>query len=232
MMIKLDQISFGYANQLILNTLDLTISDNEILGIVGESGSGKTTLAQLLFGMKSPVSGTLTSTFDSVLPIFQHAYDSFNPKLKIEVSLEEPIRYYIKDERAGVRKRMFQLMEDMNLPQSLLAKYPDEVSGGQLQRFNVIRTLMLQPDMIVCDEITSSLDVVAQGRMLSILKHYYETNHHAMVIISHDMAALSQLVQRFIVMKNGEIVDDFPKQDIFSSSRHPYTKKLLRLYLE
>jgi peptide/nickel transport system ATP-binding protein len=167
-----------------------------------------------------------------VLPIFQHAYDSFNPKLKLEVSLEEPIHYYIKYEREAVRERMFQLMADMNLSRSLLAKYPDEVSGGQLQRFNVIRTLMLQPDMIVCDEITSSLDVVAEGRMLSILKHYYETHNQAMVIISHDMAVLNQLAQHFIVMKDGEIVDDFPKHNIFSSSRHPYTKKLLSLYLE
>lgn len=231
-MIKLNNVSFGYTNQSILNAVDLTISDNEIIGIVGESGSGKTTLSQILLGILSPTDGTVTSTFDSVLPIFQHAYDSFNPKLKIATSLEEPIRYYVKHKQKHVRNRMFRLIEEMNLSEDLLVKYPDEISGGQLQRFNVIRTLMLQPDMIVCDEITSSLDVVAEHRMLSILKHYHEMNHQAIVIISHDLAVLNQLVQRFLVMKDGEVIDDFPRDGIFSDNRHPYTRKLLSLYVE
>lgn len=231
-MIKLNNVGFGYTNQSILNVVDLTISDNEIIGIVGESGSGKTTLSQILLGIQSPTDGTVTSTFDSVLPIFQHAYDSFNPKLKIATSLEEPIRYYVKHEQKHVRNRMFRLIEEMNLSEDLLMKYPDEISGGQLQRFNVIRTLMLQPDMIVCDEITSSLDVMAEHRLLSILKHYHEMNHQAIVMISHDLAVLKQLVQRFLVMKDGEIIDDFPRDGIFSDNRHPYTKKLLSLYVE
>src|SRR5699024_3880601 len=92
--------------------------------------SGKTTLSQLLLGMEAPDAGTMTSNLTSVLPIFQHAYDSFNPKLRLEQSMNEPIRYYVKQRRENVQTRMLELMTEMDVPHALLEKYPDEVSGG------------------------------------------------------------------------------------------------------
>lgn len=231
-MIKLENVRFGYGEEAILKELNFAVGSRELVGIVGESGSGKTTLSQLLLGIETPDAGTMTSNLTSVLPIFQHAYDSFNPKLRLEQSMNEPIRYYVKQHREDVRTRLLELMTEMDVPHTLLEKYPDEVSGGQLQRMNVIRTLMVEPDMIVCDEITSSLDVVAEQRMLSMLQHYYETHQRAMVIISHDLAVLYQIVQRFIVLKNGEIVDDFETEQLFSEERHSYTKELLSLYID
>jgi len=231
-MIRLENVHFGYGEEAILKELNFAIGSGELVGIVGKSGSGKTTLSQLLLGIEAPDAGTMTSNLTSVLPIFQHAYDSFNPKLRLEQSMNEPIRYYVKQRQEAVRTRMLQLMTEMDVPQVLLEKYPDEVSGGQLQRMNVIRTLMVEPDMIVCDEITSSLDVVAERRMLSMLQHYYEAHQRAMVIISHDLAVLYQIVQRFIVLKNGEVVDDFETEQLFSEERHSYTKELLSLYVD
>src|SRR5699024_12073898 len=93
-------------------------------------------------------------------------YDSFNPKIRLKQSMNEPIQYYVKQRRDDVRTRMLGLMTEMDVPHELLEKNPDEVSGGQLQRMNVIRRLMVEPDMIDCDELTSSLDVVAERRML------------------------------------------------------------------
>src|SRR5699024_209950 len=231
-MIRLENVHFGYGEEAILKQLNFAIDSRELVGIVGGSGSGKTTLSQLLLGMEAPDAGTMTSNLTSVLPIFQHAYDSFNPKLRLEQSMNEPIRYYVKQRRENVQTRMLELMTEMDVPHALLEKYPDEVSGGQLQRMNVIRTLMLEPDMIVCDEITSSLDVVAERRMLSMLQHYYEAHQRAMVIISHDLAVLYQIVQRFIVLKDGVIVDDFETGELFSEERHSYTKELLSLYVD
>ena len=231
-MIRLENVRFGYGEEAILKQLNFAIDSRELVGIVGESGSGKTTLSQLLLGIEAPDAGKMTLNLRSVLPIFQHAYDSFNPKLRLEQSMNEPIRYYVKQRRENVQTRMLELMTEMDVPHALLEKYPDEVSGGQLQRMNVIRTLMLEPDMIVCDEITSSLDVVAERRMLSMLQHYYEAHQRAMVIISHDLAVLYQIVQRFIVLKDGVIVDDFETGELFSEERHSYTKELLSLYVD
>src|SRR5699024_2066842 len=174
----------------------------------------------------------MTLNLRSVLPIFQHAYDSFNPKIRLKQSMNEPIQYYVKQRRDDVRTRLLGLMTEMDVPHALLEKYPDEVSGGQLQRMNVIRTLMVEPHMIVCDEITSSLDVVAERRMLSMVQHYYEAHQRAMVIVSHDLAVLYQIVHRLIVLKDGMVVDDFETGDLFSKERHPYTKELLSLYVD
>ena len=99
-----------------------------------------------------------------------------------------------------------------------------------MQRFNTIRTLMLEPDILICDEITASLDVIAEQRMIDILRHYYKTTHKGMILISHDLAFLNQIVNRFIVMKNGEIVDDFETKGLFNVTRHEYTKTLLSIY--
>lgn len=165
-----------------------------------------------------------------MLPIFQHAYNSFNPKFKIKTSLEEPIRYYKNIQSETVRERLEKLMKYMQLDEKLLERFPDELSGGQLQRFNTIRTLMLEPDMLVCDEITASLDVIAEQRMIKVLKAYYEQTNKGMLMISHDIAFLNQFVDRIIVMKEGEILDDFKIEQLFNEERHQYTKQLLSIY--
>src|SRR5699024_3987386 len=108
------------------------------------------------------------------------------------------------------------LMSYMHLEESLLQKFPDELSGGQLQRFNTIRTLMLAPDMLICDEITASLDVIDEQRMIKVLKDYHDQTNKGIIMISHDIAFLNQFAERIVVMKDGEIVDDFPIAYLFS----------------
>ncbi|MGI2263874.1 MULTISPECIES: ATP-binding cassette domain-containing protein [unclassified Staphylococcus] len=230
-MIKLQNINFAYKNAPILKNINLTIVSNEKVGIVGESGSGKTTLAHVMLGLLTNYQGQYSTQGLSMLPIFQHAYDSFNPKFKIQTALEEPIRYY-KDSQstADIRANLKYLMSYMHLEESLLQKFPDELSGGQLQRFNTIRTLMLAPDMLICDEITASLDVIAEQRMIKVLKDYHDQTNKGIIMISHDIAFLNQFVERIVVMKDGEIVDDFPIAYLFSEERHHYTKALLSIY--
>jgi peptide/nickel transport system ATP-binding protein len=208
-MIEMKHVNFAYKQTPILKDINLTIKPDEKVGIVGESGSGKTTLAHIMLGLLKNYQGDYSTNGLSMLPIFQHAYNSFNPKFKIKTSLEEPIRYYKNIQSETVRERLEKLMKYMQLDEKLLERFPDELSGGQLQRFNTIRTLMLEPDMLVCDEITASLDVIAEQRMIKVLKAYYEQTNKGMLMISHDIVFLNQFVDRIIVMKEGEILDDF-----------------------
>ncbi|WP_210619492.1 ABC transporter ATP-binding protein [Mammaliicoccus lentus] len=229
-MIEMKHVNFAYKQTPVLKDVNLTIKPDEKVGIVGESGSGKTTLAHIMLGLLKNYQGDYSTNGLSMLPIFQHAYNSFNPKFKIKTSLEEPIRYYKNIQRETVRERLETLMSYMQLDEKLLERFPDELSGGQLQRFNTIRTLMLEPDMLVCDEITASLDVIAEQRMIKVLKVYYEQTNKGMLMISHDIAFLNQFVDRIIVMKEGEILDDFKIEHLFNEERHQYTKQLLSIY--
>ncbi|WP_301420877.1 ABC transporter ATP-binding protein [Mammaliicoccus lentus] len=229
-MIEMKHVNFAYKQTPVLKDVNLTIKPDEKVGIVGESGSGKTTLAHIMLGLLKNYQGDYSTNGLSMLPIFQHAYNSFNPKFKIKTSLEEPIRYYKNIQLEAVRERLETLMSYMQLDEKLLERFPDELSGGQLQRFNTIRTLMLEPDMLVCDEITASLDVIAEQRMIKVLKVYYEQTNKGMLMISHDIAFLNQFVDRIIVMKEGEILDDFKIEHLFNEERHQYTKQLLSIY--
>lgn len=229
-MINLSNLNFKYSQTPILNNINLTIQSDEIVGIVGESGSGKTTLAQIILGLLPVSQEQYTNNDFRLLPIFQHAYDSFNPKFKMSKSLEEAIKYHRDSNSYEVRQRMHILMKNMDLDEKLLNRFPDQLSGGQLQRFNTIRTLMLAPDMLICDEITASLDVIAEQSMIKVLKQYYADTHKGMLLISHDLAFLNQIVERLIVMKNGEIIDDFNIKLLFDKQRHEYTKQLLAIY--
>lgn len=229
-MINISNLNFKYGQTPILNNINLTIQSDEIVGIVGESGSGKTTLAQIILGLLPVPQEQYTNNNFRLLPIFQHAYDSFNPKFKISKSLEEAIKYHRDSNSYEVRQRMHILMKNMYLDEKLLNRFPNQLSGGQLQRFNTIRTLMLAPDMLVCDEITASLDVIAEQSMIGVLKQYYADTHKGMLLISHDLAFLNQIVERLIVMKNGEIIDDFNIKFLFDKQRHEYTKQLLAIY--
>ena len=111
----------------------------------------------------------------------------------------------------------------------LITKFPQEVSGGQLQRLNIIRSLLAQPDILVCDEITSNLDVMAEQNLINILLNENIQNK-TLIVISHDLSVLQRLTNRIIVIKDGQIVDDFKSKDLFSHHRHPYTKLLIQTY--
>ena len=173
-----------------------------------------------------PDEGIIDSNTQRVLPIFQQASQSFNPRQRLRTALLEPLKYYANADKS-FDQIVLPLMEQLDLDKSLLNRYPDQVSGGQLQRFNVLRTVMLQPDVLICDEITASLDVIAESKLINILKQIHAEQQSTMIIISHDIAVLNQIVDRMIVLNNGTIVDDFKIQDLFSDERNDYTKALI-----
>ncbi|HHC5422567.1 TPA: ABC transporter ATP-binding protein [Staphylococcus aureus] len=231
-MIELKHVTFGYnKKQMVLEDIDITIPDGENVGILGESGCGKSTLASLVLGLFKPVKGEIYLSDNAVLPIFQHPLTSFNPDWTIKTSLKEALNYYrgLTDNTAQ-DQLLIQHLSTFELNAQLLTKLPNEVSGGQLQRFNVMRSLLAQPRVLICDEITSNLDVIAEQNVINILKAQTITNLNHFIVISHDLSVLQRLVNRIIVLKDGMIVDDFTIDELFNVDRHPYTKELVQAF--
>lgn len=228
-MIQLTNLNYQIKKHNILKNINLAIQKGEKVGIIGESGAGKTTLAQLLLGIIKPTSGSRNINSKTILPIFQHPLESFNHAYTIQQSLDEAVRYFSIENNAIIRQRLKQLLNATDLSTQLLNRYPDKVSGGQLQRFNIIRSLMLEPEILICDEITSNLDVIVEQKISALLKQYNNNNQHTMLFISHDLAFVSQVVDRIIVMKEGSIVDDFPRTQLFNANRDEYTQALLNM---
>lgn len=215
-MIELKHVTFGYnKKQMVLQDINITIPDGENVGILGESGCGKSTLASLVLGLFKPVKGEIYLSDNAVLTIFQHPLTSFNPDWTIETSQDQ---------------LLLQHLSTFELNAQLLTKLPSEVSGGQLQRFNVMRSLLAQPRVLICDEITSNLDVIAEQNVINILKAQTITNLNHFIVISHDLSVLQRLVNRIIVLKDGMIVDDFAIEELFNVDRHPYTKELVQTF--
>lgn len=229
-MIECKRVTFNYNKHSVLHDINLTFSSQQKIGIVGESGSGKTTLAHLILEMLKPTAGEINKHGLTMLPIFQNAYDSFNPKRTIQQSMDEAIKYYYQDATKALTQRLDELLVLMGLDSNLLKRRPEELSGGQLQRLNMIRSFVLEPDILICDEITANLDVISENKMKDILEHYHQLTRKGLMIISHDIAFLQALVDRIVVLKDGYIVDDFMVKDMFADSRNAYTKKLLSLY--
>ena len=127
---------------------------------------------------------------------------------------------------SDIKPKLLNYLESFGLTEHLLQNF-HEVSGGQLQRLNIIRSLISQPDILICDEITSNLDVVAEQNVIDIIINEDHINPKTLLVISHDLSVIQRLTQRVIVLKDGEVVDDFKIEDLFDKSRHPYSQLLI-----
>ncbi|BDT96975.1 dipeptide ABC transporter ATP-binding protein [Nocardia sputorum] len=210
--------------------------------IVGESGSGKTTVAQMVLGLLAPTSGTVTfdgkdvTTLDRkaafafrrrVQPIFQDPYGSLDPMYTIYRTIEEPLRTHRigppKEREATVRE----LLDKVALPAGVLRRYPNELSGGQRQRVAVARALALQPEVVVCDEAVSALDVLVQAQILRLLNELQAELGLAYLFITHDLAVVRQIADDVLVMQRGKVVEAATTDEVFDHPRQEYTRKLL-----
>ncbi|MEU1998491.1 ABC transporter ATP-binding protein [Nocardia gamkensis] len=210
--------------------------------IVGESGSGKTTVAQMVLGLLAPTSGTVT--FDGkdvtaldrkgafafrrrVQPIFQDPYGSLDPMYTIYRTIEEPLRTHRigtpEEREATVRE----LLDKVALPADVLRRYPNELSGGQRQRVAVARALALRPEVVVCDEAVSALDVLVQAQILRLLNELQAELGLAYLFITHDLAVVRQIADDVLVMQRGKVVEAATTDEVFDHPRQEYTCKLL-----
>ncbi len=220
----------------------LDIPRGSTVAIVGESGSGKTTTARMLLKLIEPSSGSML--FDGkdvatlnrddlrdfrqrVQPVFQDPYSSLNPMFTVGRIIEEPLSAYKRGNATERNTRVLELMDQVSLPHSMLRRYPAELSGGQRQRIAIARALALNPELIVCDEPVSALDVLVQAQILKLLGDLQAEYGLSYLFISHDLAVVRLISDYVCVMKDGELVEAASSEEIFTNPRHPYTRKLL-----
>jgi ABC-type glutathione transport system ATPase component len=207
------------------------IERGETYGLVGESGSGKTTLGKMILGIIPPNSGEVVRHTSKMQAIFQDPHNSLDPKMKVSEILAEGL--IIKKERRDIiERKVWEVLELVNLPRISLKKYPHQFSGGERQRIAIGRAVLTDPEFIVCDEPVSSLDVTIQVQILKLLKEIQRRLSISYLFISHDLRAVKFMADRIAVMKDGRIVEEGPSQKISSSPSHPYTKLLLSSILE
>ena len=160
-------------------------------------------------------------------PIFQDPYSSLNPMFTIERIIEEPLAFYKRGSSKERSARVRQLMDDVALPASMLRRYPSELSGGQRQRVAIARALALSPEVIVCDEPVSALDVLVQDQILRLLGDLQREYKLSYLFISHDLAVVRLISDYVCVMKDGVLVEAATSEEIFTNPRDPYTRGLL-----
>ena len=224
-----------------LKNINIKLKEGECIGIVGESGCGKSTLARIIVGIERKTSGKIIfdnkeiegiSKTKDIQMIFQNPLSSFNPRMKIVDYMWEPLRNYFKLSKKDSIPFIKKSLIDVGLDENALEKYPHEFSGGQLQRITIARAIIIKPKLIVCDEITSALDVSVQKQILELLKKLQKDLHLSYLFIGHDLAVVQDISQKIVVMYMGKIVEELDSVDLKSKAKHPYTKLLLNSVFE
>ena len=225
-----------------VNDVSLRIARGETLGLVGESGCGKTTLARAVLRLVEPDAGSVVFDGQNILElqpkpmralrrrmqiVFQDPYGSLNPRMKVGAAIREGIEIHRIAEGAEADRRVAALLDEVGLPASAARLYPHAFSGGQRQRIGIARALAVEPELIVCDEPVSSLDVSVQAQVLNLLADLQQRRGLSYLFISHDLAVVRHIAPRVAVMYLGRIVEEGPAGAIFENPQHPYTRALL-----
>ncbi len=225
-----------------VNGVDFQVKRGEILSIVGESGCGKSTTAKLLTGIEKATSGEIHfegkrlmhfSSHDwseyrkKVQIIFQDPYSSLNPRWNVGRIIAEPLVLNSDLTPKEIHKKVFEIMDKVGLLPEWFERYPHQFSGGQRQRIGIARALILNPEVIVCDEPVSALDVSIQAQVLNLLLDLQEEFNLTYIFISHDLGVVEHISDRIIVMYFGDIVEENGVDELLGNPKHEYTRQLL-----
>jgi len=238
---------FGHRNRRFtaVQPLDLRVDQDSRIGVIGESGSGKSTLARMIVGLERPTDGVIT--FDGrpvpewlamrssrleyrryVQYVAQDTSSSFDPRKTLYDAVSAPLRFLwgITDP-AQLRTRLHAIAEELSLDPRLYDRHPHQVSGGQRQRFALARSLVVEPRLLICDEVVSALDVSVQGTVLNLIKSHITRHGMGLLFVAHGLPAVAFISSELLVMKEGAVVETGPVGRIVSAPEHPYTRELL-----
>lgn len=231
-----------------VRNVSLSLKKDESIGIIGESGCGKSTLAFSIMHYLAPnasVSGNIYFKGENLLEkterelesyrgnriamVFQNPYSSLNPSLTIGYQLDEVGIYHQNLTKKDARKASIEALRMMNIgdPESIVRRYPHQISGGIQQRVCIAMAVLCRPDLMILDEPTTALDVTTEAVILNIIKELRESLHMSLIYISHDMGVINKVAEHIVVMYNGEVVERGPKAQIFAHPFHPYTRALI-----
>ena len=225
-----------------VDDVSFSVKRGTTLAIVGESGSGKSTVANMVLHLLKPTSGKVfyegrdTSTFKAkdllgfrrhVQPVFQNPYGSLDPMYSIFRSIEEPLRIHKIGDSKRRANRVKELLDMVEMPASVMGRYPNELSGGQRQRIAIARAMALDPDVIVCDEAVSALDVLVQDQVLRLLNDLQAEKGLSYLFITHDLAVVRQIADEVVVMQHGKLVEHATTDEVFDHPQKQYTRDLL-----
>jgi oligopeptide/dipeptide ABC transporter ATP-binding protein len=222
--------------------VSLELARGETLALVGESGCGKSTLARAILGLETPVSGSVHFAGERVLPfpapsrralakrlqmVFQDPDASLNPRLTIHAAVSEGLELHERGDAGARASKVDALLEQVGLDAALGSRYPHELSGGQKQRVSIARALAVGPELLVCDEAVSALDVSIQAQIISLLLDLKSRLGLSYLFITHDLRVVRQLADRVAVMYLGQLVELADVEALYTDPRHPYTRVLL-----
>jgi peptide/nickel transport system ATP-binding protein len=233
----------GPDDQPAVRDVSFAIEPGQCVALVGESGSGKSTIARCIAGLHVPSAGTIT--FDGqpvagaararplevrrrIQIVFQNPYQSLNPRQRVRSSIERPLRILRRLSREAARREVDDLLARVRLPARLAERFPAELSGGERQRVAIARALAAKPDLLVCDEVTSALDVSVQAAVLELLQELRAVLHLSMLFITHNLGVVACIADAVLVMDRGTVCETGPVDGVLGAPNHEYTRRLLK----
>jgi len=241
--LAIDHVSADYPGKpRVIDDVSLEVRRGDTLAVVGESGSGKSTLARVVTGLLPRSAGDVRFGGASLPPrlkdrtrdqlrrvqmIYQMPDVALNPQHTVLETIGRPVAFYFKRSRDEVRDRVVELLRQMDLPESFITRKTSELSGGQKQRVSIARALAAEPDLIICDEVTSALDQLVGEEILRLLKRLQDELGVAYLFITHDLGTVKRIANKVAVMLKGQVVANGPTVDVFAPPYHPYTELLL-----
>lgn len=212
--------------------ISFEIRKGQTYGIIGQSGAGKSTLAKVIAGIEKKTAGSLFFYGKEIQLIFQNPFSAVNPRMCLEQIIEEPWIIRRKGNKKERARKVEEMLQKVRLEPKLKKRYPWEVSGGQLQRAIIARSLMLEPDLIVADEITASLDVTIQAEIMEVLLELKKEYDVSCMLISHDLYFISKMCDRVMVLDQGRCIEEGEVKEIWDHPKDDRTKQLLKAMKE